>query len=245
VVDVRRLAVAQQKTVTNTQLLVNRNEYLEQINGLIHGENPRQGFVEKDVFYHPELKFQFPIPGGWKLVNLPTQVQMIDANQKGMILFTLAATSSAKEAADKFTSETKAGIASRKDIKINGLKAVKIFSEIKDGSNVLRVESSFIEKTGRVYVFHGFADRGQFDNYQSTFTSTMDGFKNLKDKSKLNVQPDRIRLRKTASSGSLKQILSAFGVTAEEMKEVSLLNGINPEDQVTTNTFIKTIEKGR
>ena len=61
---------------------VNRNSYLRKIDGLVYGEDPRQGFVENSVFYHPELKFQFPVPQSWKTVNMPTQVQMAPENGK-------------------------------------------------------------------------------------------------------------------------------------------------------------------
>ena len=43
---------------------------------ITYGEDPRQGFVENNTFYHPDLKFQFPFPKGWTLVNSPMQVQI-------------------------------------------------------------------------------------------------------------------------------------------------------------------------
>jgi len=44
-----------------TDLKVNRDSYLRKIDGLIIGEDPKQGFVENNAFYHPVLKIQFPI----------------------------------------------------------------------------------------------------------------------------------------------------------------------------------------
>ena len=70
VVDVRKQAEEWRKKVDTADLKINRNEYLNRINGLVYGENPRQGYVENNVFYHPELKFQFPVLAGWKLINL-------------------------------------------------------------------------------------------------------------------------------------------------------------------------------
>jgi predicted Zn-dependent protease len=38
------------------------------IDGLVYGEDPRQGYLDKSnfVFYHPEMKFEYPIPRDWQ-----------------------------------------------------------------------------------------------------------------------------------------------------------------------------------
>ena len=226
-------------------LKIGRNRYLNTINGLIIGENPRQGFVENNVFYHPDLKFKFPVPSGWKLNNLPTQVQMIDAKEKGIILFTLAGTASAKTAADQFIEKTKTQVAKNEATKVNGLTARKVFSEIADRSNTLRIQSYFIEMSGEVYVFHGFSSSSEFSNYQSTYTKTMMGFNRLKDKAKLNVKPDRVKVVKVIKAGTFNKVLDEFKVPEEEHQDIALLNGMNLNDQIKVNTQIKLIKKGK
>jgi predicted Zn-dependent protease len=197
------------------------------------------------VFYHPDLKFKFPVPSGWKLQNLPTQVQMIDAKEKGIILFTLAGTPSSKTAADQFIEKTKAKVAKNEGTKVNGLKARKVFSQIADGSNILKIQSYFIEKGGQTYVFHGFSSSSFFEDYQGTFTKTMKGFNKLNDKSKLNVQPDRLKIVKAKRAGSLKQNLDAFKVTEKEQETIALLNGLNLNDEVKADAKIKIIQQGK
>jgi predicted Zn-dependent protease len=170
---------------------------------------------------------------------------MISSDEKAFILFTVAATSSANTAADKFINQSKAKVELRKDIKVNGLKVVKINSLIKDQSGSLQIVSYFIEKSGSVFVFHGFTKNTLFSGYQSDFIATMDGFKTLKDKTKLNVQPDRLRIRKTTKKGTLKQILTGFGMNEKDLQELALINGMDLSDQIKVNTQLKIIEKGR
>ena len=43
---------------------VNEQQYLNQLNNMPLGEDPRQGFTENGMFYHPELRFQFRYPQG-------------------------------------------------------------------------------------------------------------------------------------------------------------------------------------
>ena len=245
VVSVRKEAEAKQAELSKKDLKVQRKEYLDKINGLIVGENPRQGFVEENIFYHPDLKFSFPVPSGWKLNNLPTQVQMIDAKEKGIMLFTLGGTPSSKEAANKFIAETKAKVAKNEAIKVNGLNARKVFSQIADGSNVLKVQSYFIEMTGQVYVFHGFSSSSFFEDYQDTFTKTMTGFKRLKDNSKLKIEPDRLQIVNVKKSGNLKNVLEDFEVPDKEQEPLALLNGLNLNDKIEAGTQIKLMKKGK
>ncbi|HDZ40219.1 MAG TPA: hypothetical protein ENH59_00850 [Bacteroidetes bacterium] len=59
--------------------------YLQMIDGIVYGEDPRQGFVEGNTFYHPDLKFRFSSPAGWKFENLPAQVNMAPPDGKALL----------------------------------------------------------------------------------------------------------------------------------------------------------------
>jgi predicted Zn-dependent protease len=245
VIDVKNLAVKTQKEQNLSGLKVNRDEYLNKVNGLIFGINPREGFVENNIFYHPEMKFQFPVPSGWKVNNLPSQVQMISADEKAIILFTMATGTTAESAADDYIKNAKANVAKRSNIKVHSLNAVQIYSQIADGQNTLRVQSYFIERNKQVYVFHGFTDSSLFDGFQQTFSATGSGFNELNDRKILNIKPDRIKIQKVTAKGSLMQSLKKIGVNNDDFDTVALLNGLELDDQLSPNTLIKTIVKGR
>jgi predicted Zn-dependent protease len=70
----------------------NREAYLRGLDGLIYGDDPRQGYVEGNAFYHPEMRFAFAIPAGWKVQNTPAQVTLAD--EKGNAAIVLRAESS-------------------------------------------------------------------------------------------------------------------------------------------------------
>jgi predicted Zn-dependent protease len=73
----------------------------------------------------------------------------------------------------------------------------------------------------------------------------MQRFRELKDPKKLNVKPDRIRIRATRSGGTLRQALKGLGVPKDKMKEVALLNGRRLNEPIQKNTLLKTISKQR
>ena len=104
--------------------LVNRDGYLRLIDGIIYGEDPNQGFVENMVFYHPQLKFQFPIPSNWKYQNSPAQFQMASPDQKALMIMTLAPEKTLGEAATNFAQKNKLSVLSQQNTTINGLPAI-------------------------------------------------------------------------------------------------------------------------
>ena len=78
---------------------VNTDSYLRMIDGIVYGEDPRQGYVEGNTFYHPEMKFKFAFPAGWVLENSPMQVRMAPKDGKALMIFTLSPQKTLEEAA--------------------------------------------------------------------------------------------------------------------------------------------------
>lgn len=240
---VREEARVWQNNLGSQNLQINRRNFLQKIDGIVFGEDPRQGYVENNVFYHPDLTFQFPVPAGWKVVNTPTQVQIVSQNQDAAILFAIAKAASPIDAATNFINQANASVISSESATVNGMTAHKVVSDIAAEQGTLRVLSFFIKKGGNVFVFHGFTAQSSFSKYQSAFQSTMVGFRNLTDQSKLNVKPDRLVVKNVPNTTTLEQALQSFGVAADEMNETALLNGMALSQTVSANTLIKYVQR--
>jgi predicted Zn-dependent protease len=48
---------------------VNRDQYLSRLDGMIYGENPREGYFKGTTFLHPDMKFRLEFPSGWQTQN--------------------------------------------------------------------------------------------------------------------------------------------------------------------------------
>lgn len=229
--------------IQQTRFAVNRDQYLKQIDGLVFGEDPRQGYVEGHVFYHPELRFQFPVPAGWKLNNTASQVQMINQDQNAVILFSMAPEKTPAAAAQAFVTESKAAVLKSESAKVNGMPAQRLVSDVTLEQGVIRVMSYFIQKGQTVYVFLGYTEQGRFDGYSSVFNQTMGRFNNLTDSRKINVKPERLALMRTTTQGSLRQALGKFGVPNAKLEDMAILNGMKLDDAVPANTLLKVVVK--
>ena len=242
---VRSMAKEWQQQLGLRHAKVNRDIYLNKIDGLVYGEDPRQGYVEEGVFYHPTLKFQFPVPLKWKLANTTSMVQMMSESKDAAILFSMGVGKSPKEAAANFVSKTKARLLSSDPVTVNGLPAYRLVSDVQSQQGSIRVMSYFISKDKYLYVFHGLCAPSVYSRYDDVFDSTMKGFKHLFDPKRINVQPDRIRIRTAKSAGTLENALRSLGVPKDELKQTALLNGMELSDAVKAGTLLKVVDKGR
>ncbi len=223
---------------------VNHESYLRRIDGLLFGDDPRQGYVDGNIFYHPELRFQFPVPAKWKLSHKPSQVQMVSEGEDAVVLLSATSAASSGEAARDFFSKTGATVIRSDGIQVNGLPSQRVTSEIRTEKAAYRLMSYFIEKGKRVFVFHGLTSVEKFQNYGPLFESTMHQFRELSDPRKIDVRPDRIRIHATRRSGTLEDALRSFNVPNEKLKEMALLNGGELSQIIPANTLIKVVEKG-
>ena len=242
---VRRKAGEWRQNLGVRNLKVNRNSYLKKIDGLVFGEDPRQGFLEDNVFYHPVLRFQFPVPRNWKLQNTRTLVRMMSDREDAVILFSVSSARTPEQAARNFADESKTSVIGSYRDNVNGLSAHHLNWQLRSGQGFLRGMSYFIQKNTKIYVFHGFSPANRFNNYASRFQETMVQFRNFTDPAKLAVQPARIRVRSTGSAGSLRQALRAFGTPKDKLESMALLNGKHLNDRIPANTLIKIVEKKR
>lgn len=244
-VKVKTLAQQWQQKVASKNLVIQRSEFLHHINGIVFGDDPRQGYVENNIFYHPDLTFLFSVPANWKLNNTPSQVQMLSPKEDAAILFSLGEGTSPEQAASKFISDSKATVVSQNNISVNSFPARKVISDITSQQGTMRVMSYFIRKGQNIYVFHGFTGQTTFSSFQPLFQSTMNSFRKLTDQKKINVKPDRIKVKTVRRRGTLKAILQRLNVPDEDLEKIALMNGMQLSDNVPANTLIKVVEKGR
>jgi predicted Zn-dependent protease len=222
---------------------INREPYLGHIDNLAFGQDPKQGYVKENTFYHPELQFVFPVPANWQVNNLPSQVQMIPKQQDATILMMLAEGNSLDEAADKFIADTKADVKQIDAIRVHGLKGRRVLSIVGTGEDALNVMSHFIAKDNRIYTLHGVAKPTSYAAYVDEFQRVLNNFKDLNDQSKINVQVNRLILKRVSSSGTLKASFQSWGIPQEEWENTAILNGMDLSEQTKKGQKIKVINR--
>ena len=240
---VGQLAEKAQANLDKSKLTVNRNGYLRMVDGLIYGNDPKQGYVENNKFYHPELKFQFPVPKDWQVVNTPSQVQMASKDGKAMMILTLTQANSLDEASQAVLEKYKLTLVEKKNLTLNGMKILAMVADQVNEQNgqTIRILTYFISYNGLIYTFHGLSELANFDQNVDTFNGTMRNFTKLTDQSKINKKPERLKVKSVTTNQTLRAFLQQNRVAEKRMKEHAILNGMSLDAQVNRGDLLKVI----
>lgn len=239
----------QKLKLTNPQ--INRNTYLKRIEGLVYGEDPREGYRENNIFYHPVLKFQFATPVGWNYQNTPQRVQLAPANGKALMFLTAAPGKTLQEAATALVQQNNLGVLDSKEEMVNGLRAIKIVADVKPAQQqrqqqqqpaTIRTLSYLIQQGETIYLMLGVSSITDFDTYINYFRNSMESFRVLTDAAKINKQPERIHIKTLRAGGTLRSAFAEYKVPEKRMEELSIVNGMQLTDKVTAGMLIKVVE---
>ncbi|REL33323.1 peptidase M48 [Rhodohalobacter sp. SW132] len=223
------------------QNIRNQEEYLSLLEGMVFGEDPRQGFQNEDQFVHPELEFQFPIPGNWQLINQPQQVVLVSDEGDGVIIFRIDGESeSAEQSVRSFIQQD--------GISVNSQNAATSSDEytayyaditVSQQEGDLRAIIYSVEFDGRVYRFVNYTSPNRFSAYESALTGVPGQFDRLTDQELLNIQPARIQLVTTDRSDTFRSFLPdelPMNLTPERL---AIINQVHLDDTIEAGTTLK------
>lgn len=216
------------------------NRYLHAVEGLVLGEDPRQGFVQDNVFYHPDLGFRFPIPRGFKAVNQPSQVVMVEGQNRAVLGFTGTAENSAEAAAAKLLSQRGLRVVERGSTRINGFPAVGALAEAQtQNGQIVTLTTYFIEYRGKVYQFIGYAPQQLFGSFQSAFLQTIRGFAEIQDSRILARQPVRLTLLRVSRSAPFRELIPRTLPAPFTPAEAAILNEVDLNHEISPGKILK------
>lgn len=250
-VTVNKLAGDWKKKLNLTNPKTNRNAYLKMIDGIVFGEDPKQGFVENSIFYHPVLKFQFPVPNAWAHQNSPQQFQMVPKDGKAMMMLTLAPGENLTAAAQQVMQRYQLEVVESKNVTVNGITGLAIVADQKpqqgqqqqQQQQVVRTLTYLLQYGGNIYSLMGVTSQQNFNTYFPVFTASMEAFRPLTDTEKLNRQPERVRVKTLQQGTTLAQALRNYKIPDNRLEEMAILNGMALTDRIEAGTMIKVVEK--
>jgi predicted Zn-dependent protease len=231
--------LAKQYSLPSDIRRVGEDTYLARLEKMVIGDDPREGFVEGNRFYHPELRFQFPVPPAWKVRNERTAVLLMDPNREALMALELAPARSAREAAQKMAQVNGLQVLRSQAVRVNGLDGYAVQAAAQTQQGTVGLLNYFLEWNGRVYSFMGYTSAQRLDSFGRLFQSAMEGFAPLTDARHLNVQPARItvvEVKRPAAFRSFVPERLAPGLTPEDL---AILNQVGLDDVIQAGARLK------
>ena len=228
-----RLEATQQRLQTELTgstegMKVNRDSYLKMIDGVVFGDDPRQGFFKGDTFVHPKLGFQWTVPSGWQHQNTAQAVVAASPKQDAILQLQSAGKLSPEDAAQKFFSQQ--GITPGQTVDVHGAKVARTFTAQTQQGAVEGI-SAFIPYHGDTYLLLGYTPQAGLAGYGDTLRQSMGSFGELQDSAARNVQPAKIKIVHLDAPMSVSEFHSKYPSSVKP-EVVALINGAESGGQI-------------
>ena len=235
----QRIAAAGTQIASATR--VDRDVFLHHIDGMIFGDDPRQGYFEQSSFLHPTLKFRFTFPTGWKTQNSASAVVGVSSQGDAQISLDVAGTMAPQQALSQFFAKQGITAGATSTAPINGLTAAvgQFGAAAQDGTR-LAGYVAFIHLDGATYRMLTITAQQLFSGYDGALRGTIGSFARLTDPRALAAKPMRVRLVALPRAMNLGEFNAQYP-SAVPMATLSLINAVDAGTTIPARTLVKRV----
>jgi predicted Zn-dependent protease len=227
-----------------------RNEevYRRAIDGLVVGDNPKDGVVRGNAFLHPDLRFSIEFPEGWEVQNTPQQVAAREPGQPHYMLLQLVNQSTSGRTIEDVATRSMRSAGFRQSngqqTTINGLDAyVGTYAGSLQGIGKVVMRAAHVLQGRQVYILAGFAPQPSFEQIDPAITRSIESFRELNRDEADNVRPNRLDFY-VARQGDTWQSIAARHGGLVRPTQLAIMNGYEVNVQPTPGDRLKIVVVG-
>ena len=219
---------------------VRRREYLRRLDGLVFGQNPREGFFRDQLFLHPDLRFQISFPVRWQTVNQKQAVMGQSPNEDAVMQVTLSEAGSPAVAAREFLAQEGVTGGSIRSGSIHGFSTATAGFTARSDEVLLRGLVTFVEYEGNVYRLLAFTRSDRWRLYEQAVRQAFESFDRLTDQTVLSVQPMRVRIVTLDSAMTLEQFQQRYP-SSISLEALEIINQVEPGMRMDAGRLVKRV----
>jgi len=220
-----------------------REEYLAFLDGMLFGDDPKEGMVIGNRFVHPELRFAFEVPPGFRIQNSPERVAASDPGGAAVI-FDVAAVRGARTLAEYLQREwaPKARLAQLEAITVNGLRGATARTVGQGPQGPVDLRLVALERDPRsVFRFLFVSPRARTAALDEAFRRTAWSLRRLSAGEAAAVQPLRLEVRKARPGERIETLAAALPYGALSVDWFRVLNDLPPGASLPRDRLLKIV----
>ena len=226
----------------------NRDQYLEQIDGLVFGDNPKDGIVRGHVFLHPLLRLGIDFPDGWEVINTAEQVMAREPGTPHYMVLQEVEQARGRQLGDiAIAAMTRAGykVIDGSMERINGLEAyVGTYRGSVQGAGRVIMRAAHIAMGRQVYVVAGFAPEAEFPVVDKDVLGAVRTFRELSRDEVSRIRPNKVDFYVVRRGDSWQSIAARQGKDIVSAATLAIMNDHQVFDQPAPGDRIKVIVEG-
>jgi predicted Zn-dependent protease len=223
---------------------IDRRQYLHHIDGLVYGQDPRNGFFRGDRFIHPRLRFTVALPSEWERANYSEAVVAASPANDAAVQLTVSKHDDPKAALSQFAAQPAVRIGEPADLtpELPSSSASASFAaETEQG--VLAGLVTYVALGEHTFELLAFAPAERLEPHLETFQRIHASFQPLVDERLAAVQPARIEVLAVPSSMPLRELYERRPASVP-LEEIALLNQMQPDTRLHDEQLVKWVRGG-
>jgi predicted Zn-dependent protease len=214
-----------------------RDQYLGDINGMVYGEDPSEGFVRGRRFLHPKLGFTFLAPPGFSLDNTAQAVLGLKGGDEAMRLDVVSVP--AEQTLPAYLTSgwmEKVDPSSVEEFQINGFPAATATAKGDEWSFRL-----FAVRFGSdVYRFI-FAAKNKTEAIDRSFRESIATFRRMSLEESAQVHPLHLKIVTVGANDTVEKLARRMATADHSLERFRVLNGLAIHDTVKPGAKVKLV----
>lgn len=242
---------------------VNRDQYLEHIQGLVFGDNPKDGIVRGNEFLHPLLRIGVKFPDGWELTNAAEAVLAKEPGTEHYMVLQEVERPLSRQGYGGQAQTANAGSQSISDIAIAAMKKagytavdgslqringnetyIGLYRGEAKGAGKVMMRAAHIAVGRQMYVVAGFAPEKEFDLVDRDIQPSLQTFRQLTVQEAAQVRPNRIEFYVVRQGDSWQSIAARQGKNYVNAATLAIMNDREVSIQPQAGDRVKIVIEG-
>jgi len=239
-------ALANKAVAGKTGLVINHDAHIRRMDGILYGQDPRQGYFVGDAYYHPTLGFQLTFPAGWGHQDTHASVAAGEPNEAAVVQLS-AAQNAANLTPEAYVAQlkTNGSITSSNGARetIGGYSAwVGHITVTPQDQSPATLIAAFIRKDAVLFQILGQSKQAG-DVHEQRIFATIRSFRSLTDPARINVTPDRVKVSTVSAAGAFSTVVTSLGARPADLETDAIMNNVQTTTNILAGTLVKFITR--
>jgi predicted Zn-dependent protease len=235
---------------TRADWVVDRDEYLAHLDGLIVGDNPDEGVVRDNLFIHPSLRISLAFPQDWIIDNGEERVVAKNPSAEEYVILQIVTRpegSTLPEIASRDAKKRnlKGGLEGRAE-QLNGNDAyIAAYTGKISPVGAASVLGAHMTVGRRVLFLAGVAKPETFEGATAAFEAVFRSVRELSAREASDLKPNVIAFHTVAPADSWQSIAARQGNNIVRATTLAIMNGHDVSDQPRPGERVKIVVEGK
>lgn len=223
--------------------LLERDLYLDKIDGLLFGDDPKEGLIRGRAFAHPVLRFAFEVPQGFQLYNGRNHVTA--RGPQGAAIIFDRAPRPPSGSLPRYLAETwgrNIALEAVEPLQVNGMEAATGLARVQTSQGPTDIRLVAVRyDPGTVYRFVFVTPPALTDRLATELQRTTYSFRKLSEREAAALRPQRLRVVTVQPGDSVASLARRLPFDNLREERFRVLNGLRPGQEVRPGDRVKIV----